>query len=242
MRDTPRLYLQQELAERAEHVLAPEQAHYLRDVMRLKPGDPLRLFNGEDGEWLGYVGTLTRKVLSVRLERKLEEVQAPPDIDFIFAPLKHARLDYMVQKATELGARRLCPVLTQRTIVERVNLERMRANAVEAAEQCNLVFVPEVMEPVKLDRLLSAWDTGRALIYCDEKAHGQDTLAALRSLKLPAALLIGPEGGFTPEEREGLRRLPFMTAISLGPRIMRADTAGTAALALVQAAMGDWHP
>jgi 16S rRNA (uracil1498-N3)-methyltransferase len=178
----------------------------------------------------------------LRIEKKLADAAPPPDIDFIFAPLKHARLDYLVQKATELGARRLRPVMTARTIVERVNLERMRANAIEAAEQCNLVFVPEVAEPLKLDRLLSGWDQGRALIYCDEGAEGQDTLAALKGLKLPVALLVGPEGGFTPAERAGLKRLSFVTAISLGPRIMRADTAGTAALALVQATLGDWHP
>jgi 16S rRNA (uracil1498-N3)-methyltransferase len=156
--------------------------------------------------------------------------------------LKHARLDYLVQKATELGARRLRPVITQRTIVERVNLERMRANAIEAAEQCNLVFVPDVMEPEKLDRVLAAWETDRALIYCDEGAKSRDSLAVLKTLQLPAALLVGPEGGFTAEERAGLTRLPFVNAISLGPRIMRADTAGTAALALVQATLGDWHP
>lgn len=242
MRDTPRLYSAQKLAERAEYALEQDQAHYVRDVMRLKPGDPLRLFNATDGEWLAYLTEATRKVVNLRLEKKLAEVSPPPDIDFIFAPLKHARLDYLVQKATELGARRLCPVVTGRTIVERVNLERMRANAVEAAEQCNLVFVPEVTEPQKLDRLLQGWDPKRTLIYCDERAEGQDTLAALQGLKLPAALLVGPEGGFTAEEQAGLRRLSFVTAISLGPRIMRADTAGTAALALVQATLGDWNP
>jgi len=242
MRDAPRLYLDHRLAERAEHPLAQEQAHYVRDVMRLKPGDPVRLFNAQDGEWLAYLGSVTRKSVSLICEKKLAEAAPPPDIDFIFAPLKHARLDYLVQKATELGARRLRPVYTARTIVERVNLDRMKSNAVEAAEQCNLVFVPEVNEPEKLDRLLAGWDPGRALIYCDERSDGADTLTLLKGLKLPAALLIGPEGGFTPEEREGLRRLPFVTAISLGPRIMRADTAGTAALALVQAVLGDWHP
>lgn len=242
MRDTPRLYIALKLAERTDLALDKEQAHYVRDVMRLKPGDPLRLFNEADGEWLAYLTEAARKSVRFRVEKKLTEATPPPDIDFIFAPLKHARLDYLVQKATELGARRLRPVITGRTIVDRVNLERMRANAVEAAEQCNLVFVPEVLEPEKLDRVLADWDRARALIYCDEAAVGQDTLAALKALKLPAALLVGPEGGFTPEERAGLRRLPFVTAISLGPRIMRADTAGTAALTLVQATLGDWHP
>jgi 16S rRNA (uracil1498-N3)-methyltransferase len=156
--------------------------------------------------------------------------------------LKHARLDYLVQKATELGARRLRPVITRRTIVERVNLERMRANVVEAAEQCNLVFVPDILEPERLDRLLAGWEAGRALVYCDERAKAGSTLAVLKALRLPAALLVGPEGGFTLEEKTELERLPFVTAISLGPRIMRADTAGTAALALVQATLGDWRP
>ncbi len=242
MRDTPRLYVTHKLADRVEHALAQDQAHYARDVMRLKPGDPLRLFNEADGEWLAYLGSVTRKAVSVRCEKKFAEVTPPPDIDFIFAPLKHARLDYLVQKATELGARRLRPVLTARTIVDRVNLDRMRANAIEAAEQCNLVFVPQVCEPEKLDRLLAGWDPGRALIHCDEAAEGRDTLATLKTLKLPAALLVGPEGGFTPEERAGLKRLAFVTAISLGPRVMRADTAGTAAMALVQAVLGDWQP
>lgn len=242
MRDTPRLYVARQLAESGEHALEHDQAHYVRDVMRLKPGDPLRLFNETDGEWLGFLTQATRKTVILRVERKLAEATPPPDIDFVFAPLKHARLDYLVQKATELGARRLRPVITRRTIVERVNLDRMRANAAEAAEQCNLVFVPEVMEPEKLDRLLMGWDGTRALVHCDEAARSRDTLAVLQGLRLPAAVLVGPEGGFTPEERSGLESLPFVTAISLGPRIMRADTAGTAALALVQAILGDWHP
>jgi len=241
MRDTPRLHVALKLAENAEHQLAQDQAHYLRDVMRLKPGDPVRLFNAGDGEFLAYVGAVMRKGMSVICEKKLADAVPPPDIDFIFAPLKHARLDYVVQKATELGARRLRPVFTARTIVDRVNLDRMKANAVEAAEQCNLVYVPDVEEPEKLGKLLAAWPAERALIYCDERSDGADTIALLKELKLPAALLIGPEGGFTAEEREGLRRLPFVTVISLGPRIMRADTAGTAALALVQAVLGDWH-
>jgi 16S rRNA (uracil1498-N3)-methyltransferase len=221
--------------------LAPGHAHYVRDVMRLRAGDPLRLFNEKDGEWLAYLGAVTRKSVSVICEKKTAEASPPPDIDFIFAPLKHARLDYLVQKATELGARRLCPVITARTIVERVNLERMRANAVEAAEQCNLVFVPEVMPPQHLDRLLANWSPDRALIHCDEAASGAGSLSALKSVRLPVAVLIGPEGGFTAEERASLERLTFVTRISLGPRIIRADTAGVAALALVQAVLGDWQ-
>lgn len=220
--------------------LPREQAHYLTGVLRLASGDPVNVFNASDGEWLAYLRTVSKKTTTLRCERRLADVSPPPDVDYIFAPLKHARLDYVVQKATELGARRLRPVITQRTIAERVNMERMRANVIEAAEQCNLVFVPEVTEPVKLSKLLGQWDKGRALIHCDETAVIADPLMALKPLAAPAAVLIGPEGGFTPEEKAELASLPFVTAISLGPRIMRADTAAVAALTLVQAVLGDW--
>jgi 16S rRNA (uracil1498-N3)-methyltransferase len=240
MKPAPRLYLDDGLDEGSEHELAPAQAHYLRDVLRLGPGDPVHVFNARDGEYLAFLTEAGRKHVILRCEKKRADVSPPPDIDFLFAPLKHARLDYIVQKATELGARRLVPVITARTIASKVNIDRMRANAVEAAEQCNLVFVPEVLEPQKLEVVLAAWPTDRALVFCDEAADGENPLAALAKLKPPAALLIGPEGGFTDEERDHLRRLSFVTAISLGPRIMRADTAGTAALALLQAAIGDW--
>ncbi len=209
-------------------------------MLRLGPGDPVHVFNAKDGEYLAFLTETGRKRTVLRCEKKRADISPPPDIDFLFAPLKHARLDYIVQKATELGARRLMPVITARTITSKVNIERMRANAVEAAEQCNLVFVPEVLEPRKLDAVLGSWPGERALVFCDEAAEGENPLAALKTLKTPSALLIGPEGGFTAEERDHLRRLPFVTAISLGPRIMRADTAGTAALTLLQAAIGDW--
>jgi 16S rRNA (uracil1498-N3)-methyltransferase len=240
MKPAPRLYLDASLRDRAEHELAPAQGHYLRDVLRLRPGDPVHVFNAHDGEYLAFLTEAGKKRVVLRSERKRADASPPPDIDFLFAPLKHARLDYIVQKATELGARRLLPVITARTITSKVNLDRMRANAVEAAEQCNLVFVPEVFEPQKLEAVLASWPGERALIFCDEAAEGENPLAVLARLKTPAALLVGPEGGFTAEEREHLKRLPFVTAISLGPRIMRADTAGTAALALLQAAIGDW--
>ena len=171
----------------------------------------------------------------------MADVSPPPDIDYVFAPLKHARLDYVVQKATELGARRLRPVITARTVPDRVNLDRMRANVIEAAEQCNLVFVPEVLEPLSFNRLLAQWEPERALVYCDETAASMSPLDSLKRLHVPAAVLIGPEGGFTDEERAQLRASTFVTAISLGPRIMRADTAAVAALTLVQAVLGDWH-
>jgi 16S rRNA (uracil1498-N3)-methyltransferase len=241
MKTTPRIHLDAALEQGAEIELPREQAHYLTGVLRLAGGDPVSVFNTRDGEFLAYLATVSKKHVSLRCERLVADVSPPPDIDYIFAPLKHARLDYVVQKATELGARRLRPVITQRTIAERVNLERMTANVIEAAEQCNLVFVPEVHEPVKLPKLLAEWEQGRALIYCDETAAIANPIEALKPLKAPAAVLIGPEGGFTIEEKAHLKSLAFVTAISLGPRIMRADTAAVAALTLVQAALGDWH-
>lgn len=237
---TPRLHVEQPLQPDHDIVLAREQAHYLVHVLRLKPGDPVEVFNSADGAWAAYLTDITKKAASIRCEKRLSEAAQPPDIDYLFAPLKHARLDYMVQKATELGVRRLRPVMTARTIAERVNLERMRANAVEAAEQCNLVFVPEVLEPQRLSTVLGEWDESRTLIYCDETAAQSNVVLALQDIKLPAAVLVGPEGGFTDEERAYLRSLPFVVPISLGPRILRADTVAIAALAVVQAVIGDW--
>jgi 16S rRNA (uracil1498-N3)-methyltransferase len=237
---TPRLYVETSLSEGAEFALEKEQGHYLVHVLRLCNGDAVALFNAHDGEWLSHITTVTKKSVAVRIERNTASVKAPPDIDYLFAPLKHARLDYMVQKATELGARRLRPVITQRTIAERVNLERMKANAIEAAEQCNLVFVPEVLEPVTLAKALATWNPERRLIYCDETASLANPMEALKNIQAPAAVLVGPEGGFTNEERAHLKSLAFVTAISLGPRIMRADTVAIAALAVVQASIGDW--
>lgn len=240
MKPAPRLFSEESLAANHEVKLLREQSHYLVDVLRLRPGDPVRLFNGTDGEWLCYLTDIAKKSAAVRCERHEAEALPPADIDFLFAPLKHARLDYLVQKAVELGARRLRPVITARTIVERVNLDRMRANAIEAAEQCNQVFVPAVLEPEKLDRVLAGWETGRSLIHCDETVHVADPTVALSQLRPPTAVLVGPEGGFTEDERSMLRGSPFVTVISLGPRIMRADTAGMAAMVLAQALIGDW--
>jgi 16S rRNA (uracil1498-N3)-methyltransferase len=236
----PRLVIETPLHAAGDILLDRDQAHYLANVLRLQQGDALHAFNGRDGEWLAYLTHVSKKSVSMRCERRLSEVKPPPDIDFLFAPLKHARLDYLVQKATELGIRRLRPVITDRTIAERVNLDRMKANAREAAEQCNLVFVPEVADPVKLSTALAAWEANRALVYCDETALIADPLEALRPLHAPAAVLIGPEGGFTQDERRHLKSLAFVTPISLGPRIMRADTAAVAALTLVGAMLGDW--
>jgi 16S rRNA (uracil1498-N3)-methyltransferase len=240
MKTTPRLHVAQKLAEATEVMLPREQAHYLTGVLRLVAGDALRAFNGEDGEWLAYLANVTKKSVSLRLEKRVQDAKLPPDIDYIFAPLKHARLDYVVQKATELGARRLRPVMTARTVAERVNLDRMRANVVEAAEQCNLVHVPEVLEPEKFERLLATWESGRSLVFCDETLGASNPVKSLENLKLPAAVLVGPEGGFTPGEIKLLKSHGFVTAISLGPRILRADTAAIAALTLIQALCGDW--
>ena len=163
-------------------MLTREQAHYLTGVLRLSSGDAVRAFNGRDGEWLAYLATVSKKSVSLRCERLVAEAKLPPDIDYVFAPLKHARLDYMVQKATELGARRLRPVMTSRTVAERVNLDRMRANVIEAAEQCNLVHVPEVLEPEKLEKILATWEKGRSLVYCDETKVDVNPLESLKAL------------------------------------------------------------
>ncbi|MGB8314519.1 MAG: 16S rRNA (uracil(1498)-N(3))-methyltransferase [Aestuariivirga sp.] len=240
MKTTPRLYIKETLSAGGEIMLNREQAHYLTGVLRLSAGDTVRAFNGQDGEWLAYLATVTRKSVSLRCERRVAEAKLPPDIDYIFAPLKHARLDYVVQKATELGARRLRPVMTSRTVAERVNLDRMRANVVEAAEQCNLVHVPEVLEPEKLENVLASWEQGRSLVYCDETKIDANPLEGLKTLQAPSAVLVGPEGGFTEDEKKLLNSNSFVIPISLGPRIMRADTAAIAALTLVQALAGDW--
>ena len=240
MKTTPRLHLAETLSARSEIILSREQGHYLTVVLRLSSGDAVRPFNGRDGEWLAYLATVSKKSVSLRCERRVAEAKLPPDIDYIFAPLKHARLDYVVQKATELGARRLRPVMTSRTVAERVNLERMRANVIEAAEQCNLVHIPEVLEPEKLEKILATWERGRSLVYCDETMVDHNPLTSLNFVRAPAAVLVGPEGGFTDEEKALLKSKAFVIPISLGPRIMRADTAAIAALTIVQALAGDW--
>jgi 16S rRNA (uracil1498-N3)-methyltransferase len=237
---TPRLHLVAALSINAEIALEREQGHYLVNVLRHDSGDPVHVFNSIDGEWLAYITEATKKSVRIRIEKKLSEATPPPDIDYLFAPIKHQRLDYLVQKATELGARRLRPIITARTIAERVNLDRMRSNVIEAAEQCNLVFLPEVLEPQKFDAVLKTWDPSRGLIFCDETANVSDPLQALEGLKPPLAVCVGPEGGFTEDERKHLKSLSFVTAIKLGPRIMRADTVAIAALSLVQAKLGDW--
>ncbi len=241
----PRLHLAGRLSAGAVAHLSREQAHYLRNVLRLTAGDRVRLFNGDDGEWLCSLTQAGKKQAIAVCDALLAEARALPDIDYLFAPLKHARLDYMVQKATEMGVRRLRPILTERTAVSRINLDRMRANTIEAAEQCNLVGVPDVLEPVRLNDILADWERERererTLIYCDEQMPAASPVAALQGLQPgPLAVLVGPEGGFSDSERAGITALDQAVPVSLGPRIMRADTAAVAVLALVQATCGDW--
>lgn len=236
-----RLFTEAPLAHGAEIAASRQQAHYLLDVLRLGPGGRVALFNGRDGEWLAELRIAGRKSAMLVPLRQTRAQTAADGPWFIFAPLKHARLDYVAQKAVEMGASRLVPVLTRHTQTSRVNLERMRANAVEAAEQCGALAVAEVAEPLSLDALLAGWDAGRQIVFCDEAARG-DPLTALAAIgKRPFAVLVGPEGGFSAQERERLRALPCVTAIGLGPRILRADTAAVAALGLAQAAIGDWR-
>lgn len=240
-----RLHVDHPLGEGQAFDVGPEQANYLLNVLRLKAGDGILLFNGRDGEWLARVAPKGKRGCELTPEKLVRAQQGGPDIDYLFAPLKRARLDYMVQKATEMGVARLRPVITRRTVAERVNVDRMRANAIEAAEQCGILRVPEVAEPGKLERVIADWDGSRRLIFCDEGAARASPIEALRVAGVPEhaplAVLIGPEGGFDPAEREMLMRQPFTLAISLGPRIMRADTAAVAALALVSAVLGDWR-
>ena len=239
----PRLFVDAALAPGQSMALERNQSNYLGNVLRLSSGETVLVFNGRDGEWRAQIAGRKRPdhleiVAQTRPQDRL------PDIAYMFAPLKHARLDYMVQKAVEMGASRLQPVLTRFTQVSRVNSERMRANVIEAAEQCGISSLAAVAEPMPLDRLVSQREAGRLLVFCDEAADAGNPLQALQQ-GLTASdgidVLIGPEGGFAEEERALLLRQPKILRLSLGPRILRADTAGVAALALVQAALGDWN-
>ncbi|MBC7832616.1 MAG: 16S rRNA (uracil(1498)-N(3))-methyltransferase [Hyphomicrobium sp.] len=237
-----RLFVEPPLSAGAAVACTPEQANYLLNVLRLGAGAQILIFNGSDGEWRANIAQTGKKRCALECQTQTRAQQDGPDVHYLFAPLKHARLDYMVQKVTEMGVAHLQPVLTHHTVAARVNLERMRANAIEAAEQCGVLRVPTVGEPLKLEAVLTAWNPDRKLIFCDEAAHVANPLAALSGIgDMPLAVLIGPEGGFDASERSLLREHPSTLAISLGPRIMRADTAAVAALALVNAALGDWR-
>lgn len=238
---TPRLFVDHPLRGGEPVSLGREQAHYLLTVLRLPAQATILAFNGRDGEWLAALRPSSRKAADLVPLKRLRPQPPAGDLVYCFAPLKHARLDYMVQKAVELGASVLQPVLTQHTQATRLNLERMRANAVEAAEQCGILALPDIREPVRFSALIDPWDAGRRLLFCDEEAPPGGPVAALAGLERgPLAVLIGPEGGFSADERARILRLPSVTRLSLGPRILRADTAAVAALAVVQSVLGDW--
>ena len=217
-------------------VLPPDQSHYLAGVMRMGPGDRLAVFDGVSGEHGATVGGRARRAVTLELGERTAPLRRPPDVWLMFAPIKKARTDFIVEKAAELGAARILPVRTERTQSERVRRDRLRAHAVEAAEQCGGTFVPEVGEMVPLGALLDGWDAGRRLVFCDEALAGEP--AGMPDAPAPAAILVGPEGGFAEGERARLRGMAAVA--SLGPRILRADTAAAAALTLWQAAHGDW--
>jgi 16S rRNA (uracil1498-N3)-methyltransferase len=238
---SPRLYVEVPLEDGANVALNGAQTHYLGTVLRLKSGCRVLVFNGRDGEWSATLA-LHRRTAALVVGGKTRGQTAPADLHYLFAPLKAARLDYMVQKAVEMGVSRLQPVLTRHSHVTRVNTERMRANAIEAAEQCGILWLPDIEPPVPFARLLAERDPARRLVFCDEDAEQTNPVAALAGLApSPLAVLIGPEGGFADDERAALLKLPHVVRLSLGPRILRADTAAVAALALVQAVIGDWR-
>jgi 16S rRNA (uracil1498-N3)-methyltransferase len=229
----PRLFVDQDLVE-AQNVTV--DGNYLVAVLRLGPGDQVKLFDDRDGEWLAEIVAAGKKRVTLVVERLLRERESVPDFWLVFAPIKRGRIDWLVEKATELGVARLVPVLTRRTVVDRLNLDRLRAHAIEAAEQCERTALPTLDEPQKLAALLENWPAGRILYFADE--NGGEPFAPVPGA---AAILIGPEGGFTDEERQAVRALPQARPISLGPRILRADTAALAATSLWMAAAGDWH-
>ena len=239
--DAPRLHVEAALMAGSLLPLAREQANYLLNVLRMKDGDCVLVFNGQDGEWQCAIRPAGRKSAVLECVGQTRPQTRLPDVHYLFAPLKHARLDYMAQKAVEMGAGRLVPVLTRRTQVSRLNLDRLRANAIEAAEQCGILSLADIVAETRLEVALAALEPERLLIFCDEDAPVADPVAALDACaRGPVAVLIGPEGGFDESERTLILRHPHVLRLSLGPRILRADTAAVAALALVQAMLGDW--
>ncbi len=236
-----RLFVEQPLEEGVTIEPSADQTRYLLGVMRLKPGDELLLFNGRDGEWRATVAEASRRTCLLATEKRTREQAGTPDLELVVALVKRARLETIVEKAAELGCRRVRLCITRRTQADHTRVERLQAIATEAAEQTGRLDVPEVVVPEKLDRLLDQWDASRRLMFCDEAGEASPALDALQGAGGPWAVLIGPEGGFDAAERDRLRGLPFVTPASLGPRILRADTAAIAALTLWQARAGDWR-
>ncbi|XDA97352.1 16S rRNA (uracil(1498)-N(3))-methyltransferase [Sulfitobacter sp. LCG007] len=233
-----RLYVDHPLGEGQTIPLSREQAHYLFGVMRLGEGGQVMLFNGRDGEWRAEAVETGKRGGLLAVRTRTAPLRMPPDLWLVFAPIKKARTDFIVEKATEMGAARILPVQTEFTNSERVRQDRLQAHAVEAAEQCGGTFVPEVADMVTLDRLLDGWDVSRRIMFCDEALAGEP--GALPALRGPWAILIGPEGGFSESERRRMHALDHAHAVTLGPRILRADTAAVAALTLWQMQLGDW--
>lgn len=242
---TPRIFVTEPLAAGSAVALDRMQANYLCNVLRLQQGAPVLAFNGGDGEWRTELDRSGKRAAALVPRERVRAQTVPADLHYLFAPLKHARLDYMVQKAVELGASLLQPVITRHTQVARVNLERMQANAIEAAEQCGILSIAEVARPQPLERALASISAERILVFCDEDAELADPIAALTPLRrkaaVPVAVLVGPEGGFADDERALLLRRVNIVRLALGPRILRADTAAIAALTLVQSVLGDWR-
>lgn len=240
-----RLFVEASLPGDGMLTLDSDQSHYLANVMRAKMGEQVSLFNGQDGEWAAEIADVRKKAVTLRLSEKVKDQQPEPDLWLAFAPIKKARIDFMAQKATELGVSHMIPMLTRRTIVDRVKTDRLHANAVEAAEQCERMNVPTIGAPVKLEKLLQDWPSDRKIMFCDEDLSGIPAHTALlaadnKVAPSPWGILIGPEGGFDDHERSLIRSRPNTVVVSLGPRILRADTAAMAAISLWQSALGDW--
>ncbi|WP_160009954.1 16S rRNA (uracil(1498)-N(3))-methyltransferase [Rhizobium sp. 18055] len=237
-----RLFVAAPLSKGIAAEATPDQYNYLSNVLRMTDGAEILVFNGRDGEWKAKLSFPTRKRIMIVPDEQTRPQPEASDLRYLFAPLKVGRLDYLVQKAVEMGAGLLQPVMTQHVQGKITNLDKLRANVIEAAEQCGILGIPEVAEPVRLFDMLDGWPSERRIIYCDEGDAGQNPLPILSGIReRKLALLVGPEGGFSEEERARLRSLDFVTAIPLGPRILRADTAAVAAMAVIQAAVGDWN-
>jgi len=235
-----RLYVDEPLSQGASLSLSKEQAHYLGAVLRKREGNEIRIFNGQDGEWRSEISAISKRNAELIVREQLRKPKACPDITLCFAPVRKHRTAFIIEKATELGVGILQPVITARTQFPKFNLDKARLQAVEAAEQTERLDIPDIMLPEKLDSLLANWQEARSLIFADEAGDAMPALEALKTLPEPSAILIGPEGGFTPQERESLQSHNFVTPISLGPRILRADTAALSLLTLWQAVQGDW--